>query len=1145
MARALFGLFGDTQQESLPPFSHIGQNGKSIRFEENTETNAWVVRDMLARGATRVFHKGDGVEHQNPNSAELQALAFILGIPLAAGVPIDVVAGNHDGSAFDVSGSAFKPLSLMVTSGLLRVFHAVSYDPALRALFIPYLHNFNHQEIRDAIRAALRLAIPDDYDRGKHLDSGKAFGVAHYGLKGAKAGARNLILPGDYLSVDELEICAGMDVCFAGHIHKAQQVQLGNIRGYHAGSTVIQDMGERLDDKTYLLFDPVTREVEIVPIPQKHRWVVADWPALPTEWNSGDIVQFRGEFEKGTKPDRVVEEMIAAGAGRPFVYSTKELRPKRADHVARDFAIDTTKGPHAAALEFADRKVPGWKDDPIKSAGVAAAVAAIRDAAIPQYVTYIEPDEIEGSNILTFKNFRYRYSEGLFGITGENGHGKTNFGNTMTILLWGKTAKNTANWTLVRQGEKLGYLQGTFNGIDPQGQPVRYRIRREFTLTYATPDKVSKFGQELKIEQWVDGKWDAKTLSDGGISQRQQTIDNIFGGGFLSARNTNFQFQKMNSARAFPTFVEAEPKDRKQVVGEACGHESVTRASKRTDTIWKALEKELRDASSVFAGMQAVAESVAGRADALTEEVATQRLEAEAMRGLVAPTEDAKTHAEGFVTLVEGQHRAIIDEINALENTGAVLAGAEAARKAATESYDKARAGKVTDYRGLETQIAAVDKDLADLNTPTEADVKIAETGLAEEEAEVERLTSINQEAAERLAAARPELERLKKDRKALEGKDLKECPSCKHEMDASHAEAEILRLDGEIVTAQAAVDKAGGDASTARTNLEEAKKTRGAAQQALQMAREDFARPAALRTRRDSLAQQLEAVKTSGEKLTADHNAADPLAVEKIAEAQKEHDAQQEIRARLTTTMEGYNDSLRNLRGAAQTAALAAQEARQKAETAERVVVSTEGEIARLREQEAALEKQREEIADLEQRTQVAAVAAHLLNTKDGLPVALIDDQLLFLEDRINHYFGQMRGENLSVELATRIGEPGEEEETLEILIDNGRAGPRLDANCFSGGQLDRIQIAIMLSMAELKAISRGVKFGYLGIDEPTGGLNSDGKAALIALLFDACSTFKIISVISHDLELRQAITRRVNVLAVEDQESVLQVAA
>ncbi len=176
------------------------------------------------------------------------------------------------------------------------------------------------------------------------------------------------------------------------------------------------------------------------------------------------------------------------------------------------------------------------------------------------------------------------------------------------------------------------------------------------------------------------------------------------------------------------------------------------------------------------------------------------------------------------------------------------------------------------------------------------------------------------------------------------------------------------------------------------------------------------------------------------------------------------------------------------------------------------------------IEDQKKAVEAAQFELGLLLQKADIDAAAAALLDPKKGLPIFLIDQALPFLEDRINFYLAQLGMERLTVELNTLEGDA----ETLAVMVDNGRPGPRLDIAAFSGGQLGRIERACKWAMADFARQSRGVTFGLAALDEPTDGLDTEGKEGLVRRLFERVGAYPVTVVVSHDERLQQFFDNR-----------------
>ncbi len=202
-----------------------------------------------------------------------------------------------------------------------------------------------------------------------------------------------------------------------------------------------------------------------------------------------------------------------------------------------------------------------------------------------------------------------------------------------------------------------------------------------------------------------------------------------------------------------------------------------------------------------------------------------------------------------------------------------------------------------------------------------------------------------------------------------------------------------------------------------------------------------------------------------------------------------------------------------------------------------EQRVTDLQASLKAIDDAKAAVQAAQLELGMLEQRRDIDAMACSLVDPKVGLPVYLIDQALPFLEDRINPYMQQLGMDRLTVELSTQEGDS----ETLAVLVDNGRPGPRLDIAAFSGGQLNRVERATKWAMSDLARQSRGVTFGLVCDDEPTDGLDDEGKEGYIRQIHERAGAYPVSLVVSHDETLIQSFDHRLRFSQGPSDETVV----
>jgi DNA repair exonuclease SbcCD ATPase subunit len=705
-------ITGDWQLESQPAYDQVSEKtNRSTRFDETVETIERTIDEALTAGADGMLHLGDLTEHRNPSSVESEAAAHLFARFLNPGGLLWGVAGNHDGAFFDISGSSFAPLAAM-RAEQFTLFHKVTYDPTLRMIAVPYIHRATPAEIRAMIESAYQ----------GHTITGPAFGAIHYGLQGAMVGAKNQVLPGDYLGPNEL-LVRPLDHIFAGHIHKAQEIAIGPAKGWHPGSSVICDMGERADRKTYILFDTVTREVQVREIPQRRRWVtVAYSPDIATkipEWGADDLVKITGTFEKPDYPKATIEAAFKAGLPRPFALEV-EVKPAKVERALRSLSVTSAGGLREALQVYVREKYPRFTEEPgLIGPATAAAMAALQEQGALTFCAEVEPTSIKIANFMTFISYEGSFMTGTpMLVAGENGVGKTNFFEAILWALTGKSSKGLDLSGVVRQGAQDTEVILELVGRSAEEEEQRFRIVRSVKLS-----KSGKPAQKLTLERWnkLQGAWD-KTMSDGSQAEIQGRIDGLVGGSYLTLRTTNFKFQNDNSP-----FIRSHPSDRKAIIGEVTGLAPLNRAFKVLDEKRKESARAFQAGKDRLAGMVAAGE---GNEEQVAQFKQDSQVAAAELAGIVADVPAREAHeaaarenqlaAKAKAQMLEGQLRE-------QPNTEGKMLAAVQAVTTYENAYQSGRAEKVRQHNDLKGQITTAETELATAKMPTAEEIQALE----------------------------------------------------------------------------------------------------------------------------------------------------------------------------------------------------------------------------------------------------------------------------------------------------------------------------------------------------------------------------------------------------------------------------------
>ncbi len=210
------------------------------------------------------------------------------------------------------------------------------------------------------------------------------------------------------------------------------------------------------------------------------------------------------------------------------------------------------------------------------------------------------------------------------------------------------------------------------------------------------------------------------------------------------------------------------------------------------------------------------------------------------------------------------------------------------------------------------------------------------------------------------------------------------------------------------------------------------------------------------------------------------------------------------------------------------------------------------EREIQRLREEENAASRRigsAEQLvhaleAQRERRKKVTAERAELTLLvqrlqrlekacgRDGVQALLIEQALPEIEDAANQLLTRLTEGQMQVTFETQKQLKSREgtAETLDIHISDS-AGSRPYEN-FSGGEQFRVNFAIRIALSQILAKRAGARLQTLVIDEGFGSQDPNGRQRLIEAINAIQDDFKLILIITHIDELRDAFPNRIDVV-------------
>ena len=204
-----------------------------------------------------------------------------------------------------------------------------------------------------------------------------------------------------------------------------------------------------------------------------------------------------------------------------------------------------------------------------------------------------------------------------------------------------------------------------------------------------------------------------------------------------------------------------------------------------------------------------------------------------------------------------------------------------------------------------------------------------------------------------------------------------------------------------------------------------------------------------------------------------------------------------------------------------------------QQTETRDRMVALQER-LARCSELE---EKKREKEQSLFKALKEKGIYEELAQAfgKKGIQAFLIESALPEIEEEANRLLSRMMGGRMQVNIDTqRETKKGETMETLDIKISD-ELGTR-SYEMFSGGEAFRINLALRIALSKLLARRAGAPLPTLFIDEGFGTQDSNGLGKLVEAINSIQDDFKMIIVITHLEELKEAFPVRIEVTKTSD---------
>ena len=237
------------------------------------------------------------------------------------GVPVLVIAGNHDGPERLAScGSLLDRAGLHVLGAARREPKVVSF-PEAEVFLLPWITEEKvkslYPEEREKIQSlpdAYRVAL--DRMRERFTPGKKHIVLAHAFITDAETSTSDRAAVIGTAAQVPASVFDGFDYVALGHIHKPQNV---NAHVRYSGTPMAYSFGkEESQEKSVTLLDTETMEKEIVPLMPLHRWTTLEGPYETL---------LAGEYPEETKNGYVRLNVTDSAVGLEMLSRLREQYP--------------------------------------------------------------------------------------------------------------------------------------------------------------------------------------------------------------------------------------------------------------------------------------------------------------------------------------------------------------------------------------------------------------------------------------------------------------------------------------------------------------------------------------------------------------------------------------------------------------------------------------------------------------------------------------------------------------------------------------------------------------------------------------------------------------------------------------------------
>lgn len=683
------------------------------------------------------------------------------------------------------------------------------------------------------------------------------------------------------------------------------------------------------------------------------------------------------------------------------------------------------------------------------------------------------------------ENTLVELQDGLVGIAGHNGSGKTFFAEAIIACPYGEWPSRPGFYEQVSAGyEGESRIEIVFSA-----DGKRYCARRLIKGAKSTQDT-------YLLEARGEGGY--QPIAGPKVRDFEAATERLIGSKDLVLATI---FSSQNSAG---DLTEVQPRERQAVLRKLIGadrYEGIHEAAKER-RMRIAAEKENRRTSLEQAeeqaaklaeltaeyeriqGLKALAEEEVKTQEAALEDIRLRTAEVEVAQRQRARLEQEANEAAARVTRAEANLRTMQDRIAKAEASAGELERIE------------------TELKALE----GVEEELAKMNALLAEERELKEQ-IHQAEIRLKDMASSESRLRESAAVLRKQAALVDDPELGCDSPSAE--PPCKLMASAVAAKNELAAQVHELANAESAV-------ANARSAWEQAKGEydRREFPQIQEQVRQHEAKlkqAARLREQKAALAATLANLPTLREQ------------VDDYAHELEHLKTQSEEKASLLADCAQPDTSQRDLLARKDTAERLLQQARASVSGHTQTLGRLEERVGQASAAGRRADELRTEIKQLEGQLADVGLVARAFG-KDGVPQLLIDTALPQIQAILDDL---LEGSDLKLGLSTtRDTKSGAQRETLDIIV-YGPHGAREIAAC-SGGERKKLRIIFRLALAKFQVQRSGNRYEVLVIDEAFDALDADNRAEVIACLNRLGDSFRQVLVVTHADELIAALPSR-----------------